>query len=89
MNSAVGLANQSIFFSQVMVTIIIPVLVETVGPSWMFIFFALITFIGSLYILFFIRNTTYYVDESGAKIGLNDKEKKQLYMPEEYRDKVL
>ena len=46
-------------------------------PAGMFAFYAIITIFGTFFIHYFVQDTA----------GLTDKEKMQLYLPEEYKDK--
>ena len=50
---------------------------ESIGPSGMFYIFAGTSFLGFFYVLVFIKESR----------GLNDKEKKELYTPEKFKDK--
>ena len=47
---------------------------KTFGPAGMFFFLGGVTFIGAVFIFFFVKETS----------GLSDKEKKQLYTPKEF-----
>jgi hypothetical protein len=62
------------------------IIIDSLGNSYLFIFFGTISFLGLIYSYFFIKDTTYgdidkKMDAGGERSRLNDKQKKQLYWP--------
>lgn len=70
---AMGVCLLTLWGTVVVLTFVCPILMEpeNLGPSAMFYSFSGISFVATLYVYFFIKET----------FGLSDKEKKQLYMP--------
>ena len=49
---------------------------DTLGPDGTFLFYFTVSFMGLIFMFFFLKETH----------GLSDRQKKQLYMPAQYRD---
>jgi hypothetical protein len=78
---AVGVANQSVFLAVVLTSILSSFLVDKVGSLGMFIFFFVCSILGAIYLKMFVKDTL------KGKYGLllNEKQKKEIYWPEEYK----
>jgi hypothetical protein len=70
-------------------SIIVPLLSERIGNSAVFLFFGSLSLLTLVYMCIFIKDTTYTFDETDGKEKrirlLTDREKKELYMPEEFK----
>ena len=70
-------------------SIIVPILSDRIGNSAVFIFFGSLSVLTLIYMFIFIKDTTYTLDETNSKAKslrtLTDREKKELYMPKEYK----
>jgi len=70
-------------------SIIVPLLSERIGNSAVFLFFGSLSLLTFVYMCNFIKDTTYTFDETDGKEKrirlLTDREKKELYMPEEFK----
>jgi hypothetical protein len=77
-DTALGLCILALFLSLLEKAITMEFMVHSfIGPHGMFFILGSITLIGAIFVQVFIKETK----------GLNDKEKKELYMPEEFKDK--
>lgn len=94
-DSAAGLNEFLLFIINSAVAIICEKLIKEIGTQGMFAFFASFTCVGTMYYILFLKDTTYKfieeITEDGKKevlkVRLTDKEKQELYMPEEFKDK--
>ena len=77
-NASLGLAHFSYFGSNILLSLILPVLVNKLGPSYLYYIFCGCQLLIAIIMVFFLRET--------AK--LSDKDKKLLYVPEEFRQEV-
>ncbi len=70
-------------------SIIVPILSDRIGNSAVFIFFGSLSVLTLIYMFIFIKDTTYTLDETNSKAKslrtLTDREKKELYMPNEFK----
>lgn len=53
-------------------------MIKYLEPDGLFLFYCIITFFGFIFMYFFLKETN----------GLSDRQKKELYMPREYRELV-
>ena len=95
----VGFGTLMFFIWVVITQVITPFMIDNVGTSFTFGFYGVWTFFGSFYLHCFLQDTTYKtveVEEDDGKGGkhmvkkrmaVSEKEKKQLYMSDEYKDK--
>lgn len=60
-------------------------MVNNFGPSATFIIFASASSLACLYLLFVVKDTTSAENKDGTKYTLNEKQKKQLYWPVEFK----
>ena len=79
----------------IIVIIITPILIQAGGSLACFVFYGSVSFIGFLDMIFFLKDTTYAEEDLGNKIVdykfqrkrlLSEKEKKELYMPDKYKE---
>lgn len=56
---------------------------ENLGATAMFAMFGGITFIGTVYIHIFVKDTTYIVEEGKEKRHMTLEEKKNIYTPKD------
>jgi len=80
-DSVLGFTNMQIGVWLCISTLITPILIENTGVRGTFIFYGSYSIVFLLYVIVFLRDTTYNKD--GTK--LTEKQKKQLYMPEEFK----
>ena len=70
-------------------SIIVPILSDRIGNSAVFIFFGSLSVFTLVYMCIFIKDTTYALDQTDGKERskrlLSDREKKELYMPNEFK----
>ena len=70
-------------------SVIVPILSDRIGNSSVFIFFGSLSSLTLVYMCVFIKDTTYALDEidgqKNSKRLLTDREKKELYMPKEFK----
>lgn len=85
MDKSSGIAQLVLFTWVLTVAQITPYMVAGIGNSGMFLFFAVCTFFGNVYIKFGVKDTTYRIGENGEKIRLTDKEKKELYQNQDIK----
>jgi MFS family permease len=78
---AIGMANQGVFLAAVVTSILTSYLVEKIGVIGMFSFFLSCSLIGAIYIKLLVKDTL----KSPEGQLLNDKQKKELYWPEEFK----
>lgn len=89
-DSITGLANQTMFFVGFCTTMITPTLIKKLTVSGMLIIFGTFNLFFLLYMIFFVKQTSSIeIDENGQKqiIEMTEKNKKELYWPEEYKTK--
>ena len=96
-DAAIGLANMHLFLWVLLTVLISPVLISKATPSGTFALYGAVSFIGFVYFSCVIRDTSFsdeeieQVDDKGETIKtyrrLNEKEKKELYMPDEFKDR--
>lgn len=77
-DQSLGFVIMSIYVNVIYLAIICPIIMspESIGPSNVFFGLSAFSFIGSFYCWYFIKETK----------GLSDFDKKQVYMPEKYRE---
>ena len=89
-DAAVGFASLMIFMAVVFSSLVTPILIEKLGVSGCFGFYAICSFLGCIYLHTFFKDSTYKLvqnpDGSTSKVHLTEKEKKQLYMPEDLKE---
>lgn len=70
-------------------SIIVPILSDRIGNSAVFIFFGSLSVLTLMYMFIFVKDTSYTLDETNSKAKslrtLTDREKKELYMPKEFK----
>ena len=71
-------------FFIILSSILTPLLVDRTGATGTFLFYGIACILGLLHLCIFLKDTTYKED---GKTKLSEKEKKELYIPEEYKDK--
>lgn len=87
-DSITGFANQVLFFGVFLVSSITPTLIEHLQVSGCFAFWGGWSTIAFIYMCLCVKHTSYIkVNDDGTKeiIILTEKEKKELYWPEEYK----
>jgi len=94
---AVSLGTMVLFGTAEISLFIIPIMIEQLGIDGCFSIFAVGTFIGAIYLHLFFKDTTYFyryideVDQDGkvtqirVKHNLTEKEKKELYWPDDLK----
>ena len=87
--SVVGVASQFLFINVIIVSLLTPPLIDKIGTSGVFIFYGSFAISALIYMICFLKDTTYTNDEGGKRRYLTDREKKELYMPEEFKTKVI
>lgn len=89
-DSATGIAELFFCLVNPSVAIICDVLIENVGSKGMFAFYAGVTFVGLIYYSLFFRDTTFGYDHNHRRfIRMTDKQKQELYMPDELKESVI
>ena len=70
-------------------SLIVPILSEKIGNSAVFLFFGTLSLASLLYLYIFLKDTTYAEEASSVKGKqkrlLTNREKKELYMPQEFK----
>ena len=70
-------------------SILVPIFSDRIGNSAVFIFFGSLSVLTLIYMCIFVKDTTYTLDEINGKESskrlLTDREKKELYMPKEFK----
>ena len=91
---AAGIAQQSLFASGLLCTIITPLMATYWGALWMFTFYMIFTIVFNIFVFIFWKDSTYKtvsILENGEmvskKVLLTDKERKDLYTPLELKIK--
>ena len=90
-DSITGVANQVLFFMVFTTSLITPTLIANLTVSGTFAFFGALSSLSLLYFTFFIKHTSYYEknkDGNMEEVKLTEKQKKELYWPEEYRNQT-
>ena len=77
-NASLGLAHFTYFGLNIVLSLVLPFLVDLMGPQYLYYIFAGAQFSIMVVIMLFLKET--------AK--LTDRDKKLLYVPEEYREEV-
>lgn len=87
-DSITGISNQVLFIMVFTTSLITPTLVSSLTVSGTFVFFGSCSLVGLVYIALFVRDTSRIeTDGEGQQstIKLTEKEKKELYWPEEFK----
>ena len=87
--SVVGVASQFLFVNVIIVTLLTPHLIDGIVTSGVFIFYGSFAISTLICMKFFLKDTNYTADEDGKRRNITDHEKKELYMPEEFKMKVI
>jgi len=77
-NASLGLAHFTYFGLNIVLSFVLPLLVDRLGPQYLYFIFAGAQFAIMLVIILFLKETS----------KLTDRDKKLLYVPEEYREEV-
>lgn len=83
-DSILGLSNMTMSFFVISCNIITPLLVENTGARGTFSFCTACCLVSLAHLFCILKDTTYRAD---GKTKLTEREKKELYMPEEYKSK--
>lgn len=89
-DSIVGLGNFMLFIGVAIVSLIFPMQLDKFTEIGTFTFYGIGSLIGILYIIFFVKPTNKMgVDQNGFPEiqSLSEKEKKELYWPDEFKSK--
>lgn len=88
-DSIIGFSNQILFYVLFISSIITPSLIEHLSVYGTFSFFGAISLAGLFYMICFVRHTSYIKESAENKrkeiVKCTDKEKKELYWPEEFK----
>jgi len=94
--TVVGFANQILFIFVILTSLITPFLIDYTGTRGVFIFYGSLSIIGLIHISIYVKDSSYTVDtdvEPGCigpkKRFLSNREKKELYMPAEFKEGYL
>lgn len=86
-NAINGLALQSLFMWILVLSILSPIMINETGIGGTFGFYAATTFLGFIYQIIFVKESSYRWDEKLEQfVKLTEKDKKLLYAPAEFRD---
>lgn len=84
----VAFSQNVLYLSMLVVNFITPLLVQNLGVRGTFSFYCACNILSVVHQLIFLKETSYKLGPDGEKIKLNDREKKELYMPDEFKDKI-
>lgn len=82
----VAFGQNLLYLSMIATGFLTPLLLQKLGAKGTFGFYMGIGIISLIHQIFITKDTTYGVDEKGQKVKLSDKQKKELYMPDEFKD---
>jgi len=94
--TVVGFASQILFIFVMLASLITPFLIDYTGTRGVFIFYSSCSIIGLIYMCIYVKDSSYTVDtdvEPGCtgpkKRFSSNREKKELYMPAEFKEGYL
>jgi len=79
---SVAFSQNILYLSMLLINFITPLLVQNLGVRGTFGFYFVANILSVLHQSILIKETSYRTGPDGEKIKLNDREKKEIYMPD-------